>query len=68
VHLRPADMIEPTSRSPQIGLVERVDLYRVSAIRQLDPDRRVALGQFLTPPPIARFMASLFSIPEDTAR
>ena len=43
------------------GLVERVDLYRVAAVRALDPERRAEMGQFLTPPPIARFMASLFN-------
>jgi adenine-specific DNA-methyltransferase len=43
------------------ALVEQVDLFRVAATRQLDPNHRSEMGQFLTPPSIARFMASLFS-------
>jgi adenine-specific DNA-methyltransferase len=31
-----------------------------SASKRLDPERRAALGQFMTPVPIANFMASLF--------
>jgi len=42
------------------GLTERVDLYRVDASRNLDSERRSQMGQFFTPPSIARFMASLF--------
>ena len=42
-------------------LVDRVDLYRVAASGQLDPDHRSEMGQFLTPPSVAHFMASLFS-------
>ena len=42
------------------GLAERVDLYRVDACRNLDSERRSQMGQFFTPPPVARFMASLF--------
>jgi adenine-specific DNA-methyltransferase len=34
--------------------------YRVDAMRKLDPRRRSDLGQYMTPAPIARFMASLF--------
>ncbi len=48
------------------GLTERVDLYRVDACRKLDSEQRSKLGQFFTPPSVARFMASLFgnSAPE----
>ncbi|MBN1584221.1 MAG: Eco57I restriction-modification methylase domain-containing protein, partial [Anaerolineae bacterium] len=42
-------------------LVDRVDVYRVDASRELDPERRSRMGQFFTPPPVARLMASLFS-------
>jgi adenine-specific DNA-methyltransferase len=42
------------------ALVERVDLLRLHAARRLDPERQAELGQFLTPAPIARFMASMF--------
>ena len=42
------------------GLAERVDLYRVDACRNLGSERRSQMGQFFTPPSVARFMASLF--------
>jgi adenine-specific DNA-methyltransferase len=38
-----------------------VDEIRLQASRCLDPERRSALGQFMTPSAIARFMAGLFS-------
>jgi len=41
-------------------LTERVDLYHVNARRKLDSKRRSKMGQFFTPPLVARFMASLF--------
>jgi len=41
-------------------LVERVEFYRFDATRRLDPKTRGAMGQFMTPAPVARFMASLF--------
>ena len=50
------------------GLVERVDLYRVAAMRQLDPGRRAEMGQFPTPPAIARFMAAMFGDPPGIVR
>ena len=37
-----------------------VDRYRLDAIRQLDQAERAKLGQFMTPAPVAKFMASLF--------
>ena len=43
-----------------VGLVERAEFLRVDATRKLDPSRRTALGQFLTPAPVARLMASMF--------
>lgn len=47
------------------GLSDRVGLYAVDAVRQLDPGRRAKMGQFFTPPIVARFMASLFGpLPE----
>lgn len=42
------------------GLVDRADFFRVDATRKLDPSRRTTLGQFLTPAPVARLMASMF--------
>ena len=50
-------MISATSETP--ALLEQVDAYRAEANRRLDPQRRSALGQFMTPLPVARFMASL---------
>lgn len=41
-------------------LLDQVDLLRVDACRRIDPSRRSELGQFLTPPSVARFMAGLF--------
>jgi adenine-specific DNA-methyltransferase len=41
-------------------LTERVDIYRVEACRNLEAEQRSEMGQFFTPPSVARFMASLF--------
>ncbi len=38
-----------------------IDTVRREATNNLDPSRRSALGQFMTPQPIADFMASLFA-------
>jgi adenine-specific DNA-methyltransferase len=54
--------------SARHGLVERVDLYRAAAIRKLDPEARAEMGQFPTPPTVARFMASLFGETDDVIR
>lgn len=40
-------------------LLRRVEEFRADATRKLDSARRVELGQFLTPTPIAKFMASM---------
>ena len=42
-----------------LDLVEQTEFYRADAGRLLNPDERAELGQFLTPPAVARFMASL---------
>lgn len=63
--LEDAELADQTARD---GLVERVDLFRASAIPKLDPGRRVELGQFPTPPAVARFMASLFNDLRGTVR
>ncbi len=48
--------------SPQsLDLVERVEFYRLEADRKIVQSRRLKAGQFMTPAPIARFMASLFN-------
>ncbi len=43
-------------------LLEAVDLYRVEAGRDLDASRRAEMGQFPTPPAVARFMASMLEL------
>jgi len=48
------------STSSEPLLVERVERRRVLATSMLDRDVRSELGQFLTPKPLASFMASLF--------
>ncbi|MDE0357219.1 MAG: BsuBI/PstI family type II restriction endonuclease [Gammaproteobacteria bacterium] len=44
-----------------VALAEAVDFFRIDASLKLDAKRRAALGQYMTPVPISRFMASLFS-------
>lgn len=41
--------------------LEIADLGRIDLSRRLDPVRRAELGQFLTPSPVARLMASMFT-------
>lgn len=42
-----------------LDLTDRVDFFRLDASRKLDPERKESLGQFLTPAPVARLMASM---------
>lgn len=46
-----------------INLPEQVELYRLDATRQLSPQAQADLGQFMTPLPVAEFMAALFRRP-----
>lgn len=55
--LRGTVVAEPTE---DYGLLRDVDKVRRAASSELDQGRRSELGQFMTPAPIARFMASLF--------
>jgi adenine-specific DNA-methyltransferase len=49
--------------------LQTVDLVRQNANNQLDPKRKFALGQFMTPSIVARYMASLFAAaPRETIR
>ncbi len=50
--------IEEAARS--FLFAEISDFYRLDASLKLNPKQRSELGQFLTPTPICRFMASLF--------
>jgi adenine-specific DNA-methyltransferase len=43
-----------------VAVSPRIDDLRRQAAEKLDPVRRAAMGQFMTPSPIAKFMASLF--------
>ena len=52
-----ATLGQPASRLP---LPDTTDLYRKSVVPQLDADKRALLGQFMTPTPIGRYMATLF--------
>jgi hypothetical protein len=53
MHSRPASALA-IAHTPFIEEIRR------TASSRLDPKRRVELGPFMTPWPIARFMASLF--------
>ncbi len=44
-----------------VALLAAVDDSRRTATQQLDPGKRSALGQFLTPATVARFMAAMFA-------
>ena len=44
-----------------MSTIEKVDLLRIRANKDLNPKTKSTLGQFFTPSPICLFMASLFS-------
>ncbi len=50
------------------SLAERAEFFRLDVARKLDAGRRVEWGQFLTPPAVAHFMASLFQAPRERVR
>ncbi len=58
----------PPLASPPLPLLERVEIARRDATQRLDTTQRVALGQFLTPSPVARLMASLFTLSQPHMR
>lgn len=47
---------------------ERAEFFRLDVTRKLDAKRRVEWGQFLTPPAVAHFMASLFRPTQEPIR
>lgn len=53
-------MLNLSTTPPTENLLDIADTYRLEADQKLDPETQMALGQFMTPAPIARFMASLF--------
>lgn len=54
--------VRPASRrtGAPAAFLQHIDLVRLDATRRLDPGRRSEFGQFLTPAPVARFMAGMF--------
>lgn len=55
-------MFETVTPSRQLKQpIALVDRHHLDAVRQLDQAERAKLGQFMTPMPVAKFMASLFS-------
>ena len=48
--------------------LESVDFFRLDASRKLDHGRQAELGQFLTPAPTARLMASMFQAKDSSIR
>jgi adenine-specific DNA-methyltransferase len=52
--------LEPKLYDAATMLVDTVDFFRLDASRKLDPERRSCLGQFMTPAPTAKLMASMF--------
>ena len=59
----PDSPIGPIHTAADSPLTDTADFYRRAAASGLDPHRRGPFGQFMTPAPIARFMASLFAPP-----
>lgn len=60
-----ATFLRPDRSQPRAGptpsLREAAEQIRVESLGQIDAGRRSLLGQFLTPAPVASFMASMFS-------
>jgi len=57
------DIIESLGISSRNGISDQVEFFRTAANRELSLETRSALGQFMTPAPVASFMASLFHKP-----
>lgn len=49
-------------------LLESIERVRIEASRTLDPEHQAAMGQFLTPAPVARLMASMLGPPTNEVR
>lgn len=52
----------------RLAFAEAAEYYRIDAGNKLDPKKRSDLGQYMTPAPIARYMASLFQNMEEDIR
>jgi adenine-specific DNA-methyltransferase len=55
-------------REKERDLPEQVDLLRLHASRKLERSQKAEAGQFLTPAPLARFMASLLQAQSSSLR
>jgi 16S rRNA C967 or C1407 C5-methylase (RsmB/RsmF family) len=55
-------------REKERDLPEQVDLLRLHASRELERSQKAEAGQFLTPAPLARFMASLLQAQSSSLR
>lgn len=51
-----------TTARPALAVAEMIEEYRSTGTALLDPKKRGALGQFMTPASIAQFMAGLFKL------
>ncbi len=61
--------MERAAKHSGLGVLECADSLRMAVNGHLDPIRRAQMGQFMTPAPVARFMASLFAdAPESDIR
>jgi adenine-specific DNA-methyltransferase len=49
-------------------LLARTDETRIQVGQELCPERRSTMGQFMTPAPVASFMASMFTLNQDAVR
>ncbi len=58
-------MPDQAVRCESLMLADHVDFLRLDATRKLDPERRSDLGQFMTPAPTAKLMASMFEAKQD---
>jgi adenine-specific DNA-methyltransferase len=61
---KPLIQVERNLISPH-DLIDQVEGLRLQASTRLQPDRKIAWGQFLTPAPIACLMASTFNCPDE---
>lgn len=61
VNLQPMALLAPPLPDRIEAVLDSIDLARLRLSQGLDPDRRVALGQFLTPARVARQLAAMFS-------
>jgi adenine-specific DNA-methyltransferase len=61
VNLQPMSILAPSLPDRVQAVLDSIDLARLRLSQDLDGQRRVDLGQFLTPTPVARQLADMFS-------